>query len=289
MGWWRPHVFAGCTVSIANVTVLGATGSYPLLLMGCEMPAELELFLFGSPGVKYRGQWVHFSRCQAIALLAYLFINGGLHRRITLATLLWPEWDRKRGLQALSRVLFSVKKRIGDKWLVANNQTVGLEPDADWWLDIAAFEGLLAESSKAESWDQSVELLTEAAALYRGDFLAGFSLKDSLEFDYWQREQTQRLHHLAHTALGKLIHGYEAVGNWEQAILYGQQRLALDPCDETAAQTLMRLYAQNDYRTAALRLYERTVEILKDNLDISPAPATVRLYEQIRDNEPFET
>ena len=34
----------------------------------------------------------------------------------------------------------------------------------------------------------------EAVALYRGDFLEGFELRDSAEFDHWQIAEAQALH-----------------------------------------------------------------------------------------------
>ncbi len=93
-------------------------------------------------------------------------------------------------------------------------------------------------------------LLTEAVDLYRGDFLAGFSLKDSVNFDDWQLAQTQSLSSDMDIALRRLILCREEKRDWEQAIGCAQRWLELDRMNETAHRHLMDLYARLGQRTA---------------------------------------
>ena len=65
-------------------------------------------------------------------------------------------------------------------------------------LDVRAFRERLAACRAHEHPPQEVcpdclALLREAAALYGGDFLAGFTLRDSPAFDEWQFFQAERL------------------------------------------------------------------------------------------------
>lgn len=51
-------------------------------------------------------------------------------------------------------------------------------------------------------------LLTEAAALYRGDFLADFILRDVPTFDDWQFFETEILRREPASALERLARGH---------------------------------------------------------------------------------
>ena len=61
-----------------------------------------------------------------------------------------------------------------------------------------------------------------------------------------------------------------------------QRLLTLEPWQETFHLLQMRLLAQAGNRVAALRQFEICQQILADELALAPSPATVALYEQIR-------
>lgn len=63
--------------------------------------AQLRLDLLGSPQANIDGEPVAFARRKAQALLIYLAVQGGTHRRDTLATLFWPELDQTRARAGL--------------------------------------------------------------------------------------------------------------------------------------------------------------------------------------------
>jgi len=98
--------------------------------------------------------------------------------------------------------------------------------------------------------------LTEAISLYRDDFLAGFTLRDSPGFDEWQFFQTECLRQEFATALERLAQAYTGQGAYERAIVYARRWLSLEPLHESAHRYLMRLYAESGQRVAALRQYE---------------------------------
>lgn len=56
-------------------------------------------------------------------------------------------------------------------------------------------------------------LLNEAAELYTADFLAGFTLSDSPDFDDWQFFQAERLRQDLASVLARLAHGYSDQGD----------------------------------------------------------------------------
>ena len=120
--------------------------------------------------------------------------------------------------------------------------------------------------------------------LHRGDFLAGFTLRDSPEFDEWQFFQAETLRQELASALERLVHGHSADGEDGRmpGIPYARRWLALDPLHEPAHRHLMQLYAGTGQYAAALRQYAECVRILDEELGVPPDEETIRLYEAIK-------
>jgi DNA-binding SARP family transcriptional activator len=253
--------------------------------------AQLALYLLGPPRLEGDGKPVELDTRKNTALLAYLAVTGESHSREALVTLLWPELEPKRARANLRRNLSVLKKALGGQWLATDRKTIGLDPSADLWLDVDQFRRLLQVwqihgHAEAEVCPDCLTTLAEAADLYRGDFLAGFSLRDSPEFDEWQFFQAEGLRQELAAALEQLVRGHSTQGGYEAAIPYARRWLALDPLHEPVQRCLMRLYAQAGQRAAALRQYEECVHLLDEELGLSPSTETTALYEQFRSSPP---
>lgn len=248
----------------------------------------LRLRFLGPPEVTLNGGPVDFDTRKATALLAYLAVTGRTHRREALAALLYPDYDQERAYANLRRTLWSLHTALGKAWLEADRETIGLVDDADVWSDVEAFRRRLAECrthghSEREVCSECLRPLAQAAALYRDDFLAGFTLPDSVAFDEWQFFEMESLRQELASALGRLVSGHRAAGDMAQAIAYARRWLALDPLHEPAHRQLMQLYAQEGRRAAALRQYETCVRTLDEELGVEPEAETVQLYEAIEE------
>jgi predicted ATPase/DNA-binding SARP family transcriptional activator len=254
--------------------------------------SAVRLCLLGPPRLERDGKPVELDTRKTVALVAYLVMTGErpggeTHTREALATLLWPEVPPQRARANLRRSLSVLRKGIGGECLVADRETIGTHPDAGIWLDVAHFRHLLDSPQthghpESESCPECLQALAEAVDLYRGDFLEGFSLRDSATFDDWQFFQTEGLRQELAQALERLVHVYSAQGAYEQAIPYARRWVALDPLHEPAHRQLMQLYALAGQRAAALRQYAECARILEAELGLSPAEETTSLYEQIR-------
>ncbi|HUW16861.1 MAG TPA: cyclase, partial [Actinomycetes bacterium] len=135
----------------------------------------VRLAVFGAPQVSRDGQDLRFDTRKAVALLAYLAVTGRAHRRDALAALLWPTSDQARARSALRRTL-SVAGSVGP-CLVTSRDVVELDLDL-LSCDAREFDELVARGDAPS--------LQAAVGLASGDFLAGFSLRDSPAFDDWQ-------------------------------------------------------------------------------------------------------
>jgi adenylate cyclase len=259
------------------------------------MVSRLAVYLLGPPRIERDGEPIKLHRRKAIALLAYLAVTGESHRRASLVNLLWPEYDGTRGRAALRRTLYALNKALADAWLEVDREEIGLKPSAGpstgsgqaLWVDVDQFHRHLAECEDhghpvSQVCPACAEPLTEAVALVRGDFLSGFGLKDSFNFDDWQLLQAEVLRRELAGALERLVHWHGSQREFKSALGFARRRLALDPLDEPAHRQLMRLYAWSGRRSAALRQYEECVAVLVDQLGVPPQEATTELYEAIQ-------
>lgn len=252
------------------------------------------LFLLGSPRIERDGAVLGLDTRKALALVAYLAVVRETRTRDALATLLWPEYGHSRARAALRRTLSTLRAAREDGWLVANRESVRLVERDLLEVDLHRFRDKLAECAthghpKGEVCAVCLPLLTEAVELYRGDFMAGFGLRDSVEFDDWQLYQDESLRGELAGALDLLARAHGARGEWEAAIAHARRRLVLDPLHEHAHVQLMRLYALSGRRAAALKQYRECVRLLRRELGVSPLEETTAVYQTINEGAALPT
>ena len=247
---------------------------------------SLRLYLFGSPRIERDGHPVETDTRKAVALLAFLAVTGEYHSRESLATLLWPEMDNEHARAGLRRTLSSLRSAIGDEHLYVTRDGLALNPDHVWCDTtdfLATTSNVNAQTRGGESCSGCVPEMEIAIALYRDNFLSGFSLRDSAEFDDWQLATTEQLRRAYSAALAWLVQMHSQSGKLERALELARQWLATDPLREETHRWLMKLYAWNGAREAALRQYREVIHTLDEELGVGPLPETTALYEAIQE------
>jgi len=204
------------------------------------------------------------------SLLAYL----ALHRdrpqpRERLAGLFWGDRPEHKARRSLTTALWHLRRCLpGEDLLLSDTQTVQFDPQADLWLDVAAFESLLSSPDPSR--------LQAAVALYRGELMDGF-------YDDWVLNERYRLETLFAQALTRLMLGLEAEGAYGDALAYALRLLEDDPLREDAHRLAMRAYCRLGRRNAALEQYQRCREIVGQELGAEPMEETAALYQAILD------
>ena len=252
--------------------------------------AIAEITLLGAPRVEHGGVPVEADTRKATALVAYLAVTGRRHTRDALAGLLWPEYNQARSRAALRRTLSSLRGAREAGWLRVDREGVDLSRDGVV-VDVDRFRDLLAGCRNhghpgAEVCARCLPLLSEAAALYGGDFMAGFGLRDSVAFDDWQFFEAEGLRRELAGALERLALGLAARGEWEAAIVHARRWLSLDHLHEPAHRLLLALYAWSGQRAAALRQYRECVRVLGKELGVAPLEETTALHRAVQENAP---
>jgi DNA-binding SARP family transcriptional activator/tetratricopeptide (TPR) repeat protein len=233
---------------------------------------DLSLALLGPPVVRRGGAPVTFDTRKATALLALLAVTGREHSRDRLADLLWPEADSAKGRASLRRTLSVTAAVMGDG-LVISRAAIALDP-ALVRVDVREFNALIGRPDAAS--------LERAAALYRDDFLAGFTLRGCAEFEEWQTSVGEELRQVLARGLQRLVAACIAQGWLERAAGHARRWLQLDPLHEPAHQAIIRLHGWAGQRSAAMRQYRSLVRVLDRDLAVRPLPETTRLYDDVR-------
>ena len=205
---------------------------------------------------------------KTLSLLAYLLIHADtLTPREVVADALWPDSDPAQSRRQLSDTLYRLRQSIGDSWLHADRERLGLHMDQSLWVDFWAFEELTQQPDPA-AWER-------ATSLYKGDFLPEL-------YEEWVLPMQVRLRELHLTCLDKLAHDAEENGRFNTARTYYQQLIHLDPLYEKGYRGLMRCLAALSRSAEALDLYDKLVDFLAQEMDIEPAATSRHLAEQIR-------
>lgn len=245
-------------------------------------PIALQIYLLGPPAVAWAGRSLAISRRQARAMLYCLATRLQPVPRERLCFLFWPDTHESTARRNLSRLLTHLRRALpAPDVLVTSDDHVGLDPRCTW-SDTAAFERLCA----AQKSHRRTETLRQAADLYRGPFLAGFSLPDCHEFEAWATLERQTWERLYLEALAALIAEQTATGDYTAAIACARRYLATDDLAEDIHRRLIELYAATGDRSAALRQFEYCVTVLERELGVSPLPETQAIYRAVLEGRP---
>jgi DNA-binding SARP family transcriptional activator len=213
---------------------------------------------------------------KAKALVAYLASHAGQPQsREKLADLLWGESGEKHARMSLRQALRTIRKALPagrSDWLVAADDQIALEL-SDIEVDVLRFESLATQHDPA--------VLEDAARIYAGDFLDGFSIKED-NFETWVRGERDRLRGLAIEALRRLVGHYADTQDWERSIQAAQRLLLLEPIQEDVHRALMRAYGAQGRKDMALKQFELCRECLQRELGIQPARETQQMLVAIR-------
>ena len=236
----------------------------------------LEIRVLGPLEVRVAGVPLTVDTRKALAILALLAVEARPFAREELAAMLWPESDEASARGALRRTLSVLRAALGGRWLGVDRSLVALGAlGTDVRVD-------LQELGAAIQADDP-QRLARATALARGPFLAGFSLRDSPDFDDWRATRAVAAERALAGALERVAGAAEGEGDLVRAIDAARRHVELDPIDEPAQRGLISLLARSGDRSGAIRQYRLLVSLLERELGVAPLAETTELYEGIRD------
>lgn len=246
--------------------------------------AELSINLLGPLEIRGGGKSLRPLRSiKAEALLVYLLTEQARNGRETfqreqLMTLLWPDMPETSARQNLRQTLYLLRKAVpavgppgqeATPLVLSDRQTVQLNPQATYELDLARFLQL---------WEQSnAAALEKTIAIYRGPFLSDFYLEDSNDFESWAAAHRGDLQRLAGEVLAQLVENAWQQNRPAKVEVLARRWAALDDLAEPPQQALVQALDRQGRRTAATRHYQEYALRLEEALGVEPAVALADL------------
>lgn len=215
------------------------------------------------------------------ALLMLLAARPGhRHRRDALADLLWPDLSAPAARANLRHAFFHLRESLGgdgrEPFLLSGRDWLGFNPESDFWLDAV---DLAAAAPKPAGLD--LPELERRAKLYRGEFMADFSLPDCRGFEDWLEAQRQELRRQALALMEYLADHHERTGQYTRGLEFARRLSELDPLDEAAHCRVMRLCACCGHPAAAQAQFEACRAVLWKELGAQPSEETRALLRQV--------
>ncbi len=211
-------------------------------------------------------------------LLAYLVLYPAEHAREKLAALCWGDSSDVQARTSLRTALKNLRKQLGDNLLLADRETVQINPAFPLWVDAREFKDEIGRMK-----DENEFILHPSSFIpYSGDLLADF-------YDDWILPEREQYRELYLGALEQLTQAARAASEYERAMQYAHRIIYTDPANERAHQHLMFCHLALGDPSAALKQYAVCARALQTELEVEPARETTALYQWIRLNRGAQT
>ena len=239
-----------------------------------ERRQALKISALGQPRVELEGQSIQWTTAQSRDLLFCLLQHSQGLRKEEVGGIFWPDHPPHKLDGIFRSTLYRLRRSVFRESVVFEGGLYSFNWDSDHWFDVEAFEGLLDQANRSPVTEQKRELLEAALSLYKGDYLEDV-------YADWCSLERERLRERHLDALESLAGLYARQGTLQRAIETYENLVVQDPYRELAHRELMRCHFRLGNRVAAIRQYQSCLQILREDLGLSPTAETEELYLQI--------
>ena len=222
------------------------------------------------------------------------FILTYRHKHISQAEyieMLWPDENSSNPTNALKTLLSRLRTLLEP--VAINNENFILSSQSSYqWnnnlsciIDTEVFEELVKKGNNEDSPDdERISYYMDALNLYKGDFLT----KHSTEL--WVIPVATYFHNLYLDTVKSLLKLLQQQNDYDNMEYYCTKALQIERFDETLHSILIRTFLGQGNTIAAMNHYERTTELLYQNLGVKPSKELRALYmDIIRTQQTLET
>ncbi|MBW6467328.1 MAG: hypothetical protein K0B06_12545 [Brevefilum sp.] len=229
--------------------------------------------LFGKPEVWHgKHQIEDFNTQKTQALLLYLIAEGCTQNRNELARFFWDDFNLISSQNNLRTALYHLKQDF-DACLEIDRQTVCFHLPDSAYFDLDLVDAISPDADK--------QALVAAADAYRGDFLEGFNTPIPA-FTAWKEGKQAHYRQLIINHLLRLVKLFEQDQQLQQGLRTAEQILKIDPANEAAVLSQMRLNSQLGRQEQALQAYRTYQNRLKQHPEVTAAPLLTEFYGQLK-------
>jgi pentatricopeptide repeat protein len=221
-----------------------------------NMANTLEARFLGAPVIRKNGREIFFPYNKVNALVYYILVKRTVMRD-ELSGILWGDKSDAVARKNLRNAIYETKKLLGsDIFISPRKAIIKMNPDVQVKVDVYDFE----------------EDPANHLSLYQGNFLQGFYIKDSPDYESWYLNERDRLEGLYIDALFQKLKEAVATRNMAKVSRYGRQLIAHNPYDESIYLLLLRTYCEQGNMHQALDLYDEMKKLFREELHSSVPP-----------------
>jgi DNA-binding SARP family transcriptional activator len=253
-----------------------------------DLEQTLAVHLLGRFRVSVNGVAVdHWPSGRGRSLFKYLLTHRDpWPQREVLMEVFWPDSPPAAARNSLNVAVHGLRRALRAAAdvpvVVLRDRAYRLAAGLGLWLDVDAFERHAEGGRRLEAAGDQAGAIAEyelAVELYQGDLL------DDDPYEDWPvlTREHLRLGYLdLLDRLSRLVFGQ---GRYAASAALCRRIIERDRCREDAHRRLIRCYSRQGQPQLALRQYLACAKALRAELDLDPAPASVRLQEAIRRHE----
>lgn len=242
-------------------------------------PAGLALRALGQERVEVEGRLVGKSDWQSPMAPLLLFLLLAHRRGLTkeeIGVHLWPDHEPEKFKTLFQKTVYRLRRATIQDIVVYNEETerYSFNWELDYWYDVAAFEEAVSQARAADEVTAQIAAYQAALELYNGPFLYQVE-------ELWVWPLRQSLDGLYREASLRLAELYLAEEAYDRVGSICRRLLSEDRCCEETHRLLMRAYAAKGNIAAAKRQFNECQDALRRELQVSPSPRTVTLYDRL--------
>lgn len=232
----------------------------------------LQIQLLGQFEIRADGKRISIASRPGQSLFAFLILTAGtLHRREKLAGMFWPDTSDENARKNLRQELWRIRKALAGQqpaendYLLADEFTLGFNPDAAYWLDV----------SQLERPDLDLPALISNLSAYQGELLPGF-------YEDWIALERERIQAVFEARMEQLLEQLIVAERWIAVQEWSERWLSFGNTPEAAYRSLMLAAGARGDTTKITAIYQRCATELLEHLGIEPNAETRALYDGLR-------
>jgi len=246
--------------------------SEPVVQAKPQLP--VRIYALGKSRVELEVNTVQWATLQSKDVFFCLLQHSEGLSKEEIGAIFWPDHSPQKLDGIFRSTLYRLRRALFRESVILEWGLYRFNRQCDYWFDVEVFEKLLEQAKDALRVEDKMALVKEACGLYKGDYMEGSDAE-------WCMLDRERLRERYLDALETLANLYTEQGELHQAIKVYQNILVHDQYREPAYRGLILCYYRLGDRASAIRQYQNCAAILRDELSLSPAPETTKLFLKI--------
>ncbi len=243
-----------------------------------EVPdAKLTIQSFGRIQVKVGEKLLTLSDWQTQSvrdLFFYFLIVRQSMTKEKIGIAFWPEIEEPARLKIrFKNDLYRLRRAVGKNTILFEDELYSFNRTSDYEYDLEAFKDYLYQAELTQDTNIQIELLQKAVNLVQGKFLEDINAT-------WVTSERARINKEIITTFLTLANLLKRNNQFEEALDVYQQAIEHDPTFEDAYISAMNIYLHVNDRVNALRLYKTYIDMMENELDLSPSPEMETVYKK---------